>query len=329
MNRPVRGRTPLLSARDVVQNYRVKAGFMRGYNQLQALKGIDLTIERGEIVGLVGESGCGKSTLARILLGLERPTSGTVEIDGHPVLHSGHRERARRIQPVFQDPYGSLNPSMSIRDIIALPLKVHRLSSGEECNRRVTRLADQVGLPARLLDAVPGELSGGQRQRVAIARALIIEPELLICDEPTSALDVSVQAQILNLLLELRRETGVAMLFISHDLAVVEHMTDRMYVMYLGKVVEAGPTDTVFSAPAHHYTKALQEAVFSPDDEAGLPPIHLKGNPPSPLAPPAGCAFHPRCIAARDNCGSESPVLVATGLDRQRACHYPNIGTPE
>ncbi|MBK0326082.1 ATP-binding cassette domain-containing protein [Rhodobacteraceae bacterium F11138] len=314
---------PLLRAKGLVQSYRVKSGLLSGARELHALKGIDLTINRGEIVGLVGESGCGKSTLARILLGLEQPVSGTVEVDGVPVTQADKRARARRIQPVFQDPYGSLNPSMIIRDIIALPLKVHQICPADERMRRVARLADQVGLPARLLDAVPGELSGGQRQRVAIARALIIEPELLICDEPTSALDVSVQAQILNLLMDLRRDTGVAMLFISHDLAVVEYMTDRMFVMYLGQIVETGPTADVFSAPGHHYTMALQQSVFSPDDDAGLPTTRLKGNPPSPLDPPTGCAFHPRCEAATGTCREISPELVDLRKGGLCACHFP------
>ena len=317
---------PLLSARSICQVYRVSRGFMRGKQNLHALSDVSLTVGSSEIVGLVGESGCGKSTLARILLGLEKPTSGTVEIDGRTTGQTTQRERARRIQPVFQDPYGSLNPNQSIAESIELPLRVHSIGDAQSRHQRVRALADMVGLPARLLDARPNELSGGQRQRVAIARALAIKPELLICDEPTSALDVSVQAQILNLLLDLRDETKVAMLFISHDLAVVEHLTDRMVVMYLGGIVESGPTNKIFAAPRHHYTQTLREAVFSPDDDGGLPDLDVKGTFPNPLDPPPGCPFHPRCPAATPECAATKPPSRPAGRNRTIACHHPRSG---
>ncbi len=320
---------PLLSATSIGKVYSVSRGFLRGRQDLHALSDISLTVGRGEIVGLVGESGCGKSTLARILLGLEAPTTGTVAVDGVSINESSQRVRARRIQPVFQDPYGSLNPSQSIADSIELPLAVHQIGGPEDRRKRVRALVDMVGLPKRMMEAYPNELSGGQRQRVAIARALAIEPELLICDEPTSALDVSVQAQILNLLLDLRDETKVAMLFISHDLAVIEHLTDRMIVMYLGRVVETGPTAGIFAGPLHPYTRTLREAVFTPDDEGGLPDLGLKGTFPNPLEPPTGCAFHPRCPRATPLCAGERPVSQDGGEGRTVACHHAFGGRAE
>ncbi|MEO4001393.1 oligopeptide/dipeptide ABC transporter ATP-binding protein [Mesorhizobium sp. CAU 1732] len=315
---------PLLEARDLTHVYSIRRDIFGRATPLRALHGVSLSVAPGEILGVVGESGCGKSTLARILLGLEAPTSGEVFLDGEPISSFPRKERALAVQPVFQDPYGSLNPSMSVEDLIALPLHVHNVGTRQARRQSVKKMADQVGLPQRALSASPSQLSGGQRQRVAIARALVAGPKLVICDEPTSALDVSVQAQILNLLLDLRAEHGIAMLFISHNLSVIEHMADRMMVMYLGEVVEAGSTQKIFAKPEHPYTAVLRDAVFSPDDESGVPDLGLRGNFPNAMDIPAGCVFHPRCPTSRPDCNLAAPVLDVKGdPNRVVACHYP------
>ncbi|HRD77195.1 MAG TPA: ATP-binding cassette domain-containing protein, partial [Hyphomicrobiaceae bacterium] len=256
--------TAMLEARDVSRTFMVSRGFMRGKRPLRAVNGISLSVAQGEVVALVGESGCGKTTLARMLLGLLAPTSGEIQIDGKPIGSLPRHEVARLVQPVFQDPYSSLNPRKSIGSIIALPLKVQGDPEPATWRRRVEEMMELVGLNRRLYDNYPSQLSGGQRQRVAIARALINRPRMVICDEPTTALDVSVQSQILNLLEELRRSLGLTYLVISHNLAVVEHMASRVAVMYLGRIVEEAPTDTLFSNPKHPYTEALLSAVPIP-----------------------------------------------------------------
>ncbi len=306
--------TSMLRASAVTRHYPVAGG------TLQALRGVDLEVRQGQTLGLVGESGCGKSTLAKLLLGMETPTSGTVMVDGRPISSYGRLERARLIQPVFQDPYASLNPRMTAASIIGASLEVRGVRAGER-KRRVADISAAVGLPSHLLNAYPGQLSGGQRQRVAIARALIGEPAILVCDEPTSALDVSVQSQILNLLSSLQRDFNLTMVLISHNLAVVHHLVDRVAVMYLGAVVEEGATDQVFRAPRHPYTAALLGSVLSPTPGAGLPDVPLIGEFPSPLHPPSGCAFHPRCPRAQDRCTREAPALE--GAVHARACHFP------
>lgn len=322
--------TPILEARNLRHVYQIRRGLLGRSTPLNALNDVSLSINPGEILGVVGESGCGKSTLARILLGLETPTSGEVRLDGKPISHYARKERSLSIQPVFQDPFGSLNPSMSVQDLIALPLHIHDIGTRQERQKRVATMADQVGLPRRALAANPGQLSGGQRQRVAIARALISDPKLVICDEPTSALDVSVQAQILNLLLDLRAEHGIAMLFISHNLSVIQHMADRMMVMYLGHVVEAGRTHDVFTHARHPYTAVLRDAVFTPDDDHGVPDLGLRGNFPNAMNMPSGCTFHPRCPVARPECAVKKPVLEAENApDHLSACLYPLTASSE
>ncbi|WP_233161333.1 MULTISPECIES: ABC transporter ATP-binding protein [unclassified Achromobacter] len=305
---------PVLRASAVTRHYKVAGG------TLQALRGVDLDVYKGQTLGLVGESGCGKSTLAKLLLGMEAPTSGTVLVDGRPITAYDRLARARLIQPVFQDPYSSLNPRMTVAAIIGATLEV-RGERAASRTRKVADIAHAVGLPPHLLNAYPGQLSGGQRQRVAIARALIGEPEILICDEPTSALDVSVQSQILNLLSGLQRDFNLTMVLISHNLAVVHHLVDRVAVMYLGAVVEEGATDAVFNAPRHPYTAALLGSVLAPTPGAGLPDIPLSGDFPSPLHPPSGCAFHPRCPRAQDTCAQETPRMV--GAAHRYVCHFP------
>ena len=297
---------------------------------LRALRGVDMTVRPGEVVGLVGESGCGKSTLARILIGLDQADEGSVAIDGQPIDTYTRRDLARIVQPVFQDPYGSLNPTWRVRDILDLPLRVHGLGDAAARKARVAELAAGVGLPERALDASPRALSGGQRQRVAIARALAVSPRLLVCDEPTSALDVSVQAQILNLLQDLRATTGIAIVLISHDLAVVGHMCDRVMVMYAGRIVEEGRTGEVLARPRHPYTAALREAVFAVDDPYGLPDLPLGAAPP-PLGEVEGCALAPRCPKVGDRCRVERPPLDADAPapDHRFACHHPlRAGAP-
>jgi peptide/nickel transport system ATP-binding protein len=294
----------LLEAKNVSRDFAVSGGLFHGQQTLKALDDLSFSVHRNEVVGLVGESGCGKSTLAKVLLGLLAPSAGTVTLSGVE-LHSLDRKAvSRRVQPVFQDPYSSLNPRKTIASIIALPLRVHGLTGERE---KVRDMMELVGLPPRLADSFPGQLSGGQRQRVAIARALIMRPEIVICDEPTSALDVSVQSQILNLLQRLRRELGLTYVFISHNLAVVEHIATRVAVMYLGRIVEEADTATLFSDPKHPYTRALLASVLTPDPALDIPDTGLGIAFPNPLDPPPGCRFHPRCVQALAACSSLAP----------------------
>jgi peptide/nickel transport system ATP-binding protein len=264
MSPPIVSATALLEARDIHRSFKVSDRLFRT-RLVQAVKGVSLKINRGEIFGLVGESGCGKSTMAQILLGLLQPSSGHVWFDANPIEKLSRRQIASFVQPIFQDPYSSLNPRHTIGWTIGLPLRTHRIADRAETRERTLRMMDQVGLPERFYDRHPNQLSGGQRQRVAIARALIMRPPLLICDEPTSALDVSIQAQVLNLLLDLQKEMKLTMLLISHNLSVVEHMTDKVAVMHKGEIVEESETARLFSSPRHDYTRKLLDAVLLPD----------------------------------------------------------------
>lgn len=321
---------PLLTVRDLRRDYPAGSWF-RPVPPVRAVDGVSFELGRGETLALVGESGSGKSTLARTLLRLEEPDGGSVRFDGLDVLAlEGEALRAlrRRMQIVFQDASGALNPRMRVGDAVAEGLEIHRLCRPEERPARVQALLQEVGLDPGLADRYPRALSGGQRQRVVIARALAVEPSFLILDEPVSALDVSVQAQVLTLLLDLQQRRGLSYLYIAHDLAVVRQVAHRVAVMYLGRLVETGPTEEVLAAPAHPYTQALVSAVpaLVGGSESGR--IVLSGDPPSPLARPAGCAFHPRCFhPARDaRCTTERPELRPAGPG-QAACHHaPRAG---
>jgi len=321
----------LLQAHALTRSFTIGGGFFQPRRTLHAVSGVDLVINQGDVLGIVGESGCGKSTLARMLLGLTTPSSGTVMLDGQDIRTLGRRHVARRVQPVFQDPYSSLNPRRSIASIVALPLEVHNVGTSSECRVTAIDMLERVGLPARHADSTPGQLSGGQRQRVAIARALVMRPEVVICDEPTSALDVSVQAQILNLLLDLRREFNLTYVFISHNLAVVEHIATEVAVMYLGKVVEQARTATLFAHPRHPYTQALLASVLTPEPGLGIPETGLGLAFPDPLNPPTGCPFHPRCPQRLPHCSSVVPILSlgAPGAPGPVSCHlYPSALPP-
>lgn len=300
----------VLETRAVERTFRVGGGPFRKARTLRAVNGVTLGLASGEILGLVGESGCGKSTLAKMMLGLLAPTGGEILFDGQPVTAMNRLARARRVQPIFQDPYSSLNPRQTVADIVSLPLRVHRVGAAAEQRRRVLEILDLVGLARRYAESYPNQLSGGQRQRVAIARALVMRPEVVICDEPTSALDVSVQSQILNLLLDLRRELGVTYILISHNLAVVEHLATRVAVMYLGRIVEDKDTASLFRDPQHPYTKALLESVLTPEPGRGIPDAHLGVAYPNPIDPPSGCTFHPRCRHAMPRCRVDAPTPV-------------------
>ncbi len=310
----------LLDVRNVRKTYKVSQGMFSARKTLMALRDVSLTINKGDVLGIVGESGCGKSTLAKILLSLEQPTDGTITFEGRTLSSVKHAVISRRVQPIFQDPYSSLNPRKTIGSIITLPLRVHRIGTAESRREALREMMDSVGLPERMADSYPNQLSGGQRQRVAIARALIMRPELVICDEPTSALDVSVQSQILNMLMDLKERFGLTYVFISHNLAVVEHIATRIAVMYLGRVVEQAPAREFFAAPKHPYSNALMASVLTPDPDLGIPDLHLGTVFPNPLDPPGGCAFHPRCPRRMDVCALVQPAPFQTG-DGYVECH--------
>jgi peptide/nickel transport system ATP-binding protein len=314
--------TALLHTEDLTKVYQISAGIFKGKKSLTAANGISIDINQGEVVGLVGESGCGKSTIAKIIMGLERATSGNVFFAGAPIENMNREEMSRRIQPIFQDPYSSLNPRKSIEAIVSLPYRVHKVGNKAQMEARVEEILEIVGLPSRMRYSYPNQLSGGQRQRVAIARALMMSPELVICDEPTSALDVSVQSQILNLLLDLRDEQGLTYMIITHNLCVVEHIATRVAVMYLGRIVEEAETKTLFGNPRHPYTNALLASVLTPEPQLGLPETHLGIAYPNPIDPPSGCTFHPRCPKATQTCKQTRPEAIVEA-DHLVACHHP------
>jgi len=317
---------PLLQAHRVGRVFAVGGGMFLAKQRLKAVDSLTLHVRRGEVLGLVGESGCGKSTLAKMLLGLLEPTEGSVTFDGVDVRTLDRKALARRIQPVFQDPYSSLNPRKTVAAIIGLPLKVHRVGAPATWRATVREMMALVGLPEHLADSYPGQLSGGQRQRVAIARALIMRPEVVICDEPTSALDVSVQSQILNLLQRLRRELGLTYVFISHNLAVVEHIATRVAVMYLGRIVEEADTSHLFAHPRHPYTQALLASILTPDPSQEVPDTGLGIAFPNPLDPPSGCRFHPRCPKALPECSVRTPRPLDVDAARVE-CHLYDTET--
>jgi oligopeptide/dipeptide ABC transporter ATP-binding protein len=313
---------PLLRVEGLVKEFQV--GGLMQRRTVHAVSGVDLEVQAGEVLAVVGESGSGKSTLGRCVLRLTETTAGRVLFEGVDVTRvtgSALRQFRRQAQPVFQDPYSSLDPRWSVGDTVREPLDAYGIGSRAERDARVGELLDQVGLPRLLRDRRPQELSGGQRQRVAIAAALALGPKLIVADEPVSALDVSVQAQILNLFDRLRRELGLTVVFIAHDLAVVEHLSDRVAVMYLGRIVETGTVDEIFRSPIHPYTKALLAAIPYPDPTVRLVSVPLAGEIPNPIAPPPGCRFHPRCPLAVDVCRTDIPALARFGADRTAACH--------
>ena len=316
----------LLVVRDLKKYFPVKGGLMRRtVAEVKAVDGVSFTIRRGETLGLVGESGCGKSTTGRTVLRLLPASGGEVLFDGKDVLKAGGRDLKslrRDMQIVFQDPYASLDPRITVGESIVEGLKIHRIGNGKEQNRRVNDVLRRVGLRPELARRFPHEFSGGQRQRIGIARALIMEPKLIICDEPVSALDVSIQSQVLNLLNELQDELGLTYLFIAHNLSVVEHISDRVGVMYLGKMVELTSRDELFRNPMHPYTKALMSAIPVPDPTVRRERIILQGDVPSPLNPPSGCRFHPRCWMAKEICKEVDPVFEEKVGNHWVACHF-------
>jgi len=309
---------PLLDVRDLKVHFPVTGGGLlrRTVGQVKAVDGVSFTIRPGEVLGLVGESGCGKTTVARAILKLVAPSSGHIRFDGQDLGtldRTAERHYRRRVQAIFQDPYSSLNPRLAVRQTVAEPFVIHQPGLGrDEIDRRVRELLELCGLPGRIAERYPHEMSGGQRQRVGIARALALKPDLIVCDEAVSALDVSIQAQIINLLQDLKNELTLTYLFIGHDLGVVKHLCDRVAVMYLGRIAEAGASETLFAEPRHPYTLALRAAVPVPDPEVEAARAHqvIAGEIPSPLNPPGGCVFHPRCPLAVARCRTHVPALA-------------------
>ncbi|QEP30637.1 oligopeptide/dipeptide ABC transporter ATP-binding protein [Pukyongiella litopenaei] len=313
----------VLEARDIERVFRTDASWFRGTRELHALRGVSVKLQRGGTLGIVGESGSGKSTLARILLGLDRPDAGEVFLDAKPVGQVGRIPFARRVQPVFQDPYSSLNPKRTVAETVAYPLVVHGVRSSAERERRTREILDRVGLTQRHAGSYPAQLSGGQRQRVAIARALILQPEVVICDEPTSALDVSIQAQVLNLLRELQSEMGVSYVLISHNLAVVENLATDLAIMYLGRIVESGPAERILRRPGHPYTSALLDSALTPARVGQLPDLELGIGAPDPMRRASGCAFEPRCMWHKTGACAKlaPPTRAIDGVEIE--CHHP------
>ncbi|MGH7048382.1 MAG: ABC transporter ATP-binding protein [Stellaceae bacterium] len=323
---------PLLSVRNLVKHFPLRDGSLRrAAGRVHAVDGISFDLAAGETLGLVGESGCGKSTAGKAILKLVEPTAGEICFEGTRIDGlSRHQMRPyrRQLQVVFQDPYSSLNPRRRVRDIIAEPLANFRIARGRALRQQVAELAVKVGLREDALDRYPHEFSGGQRQRIGIARALALQPRLIVCDEPVSALDVSVQAQVINLLGDLQQEFGLSYLFVAHDLAIVEHISHRIAVMYLGKIVEIGDTAALLRRPLHPYTEALLSAVTVPEPGLRRQRIILKGDVPSPVDPPSGCRFHTRCRYALARCSVVEPEMREVAPGHQVACHLHDIATP-
>jgi peptide/nickel transport system ATP-binding protein/oligopeptide transport system ATP-binding protein len=320
----------LLEVSDLKKHYPVRSGILRRkVGTVHAVDGVSFSLGVGETLGLVGESGCGKSTVARSILRLVEPTGGTIRLNGRDITRLGKSElrpNRRSMQIIFQDPFASLNPRMTAGDIVGEPLTVHGLASGEAKRKRVAELFEQVGLRPDQMNNFPHQFSGGQRQRICIARALSLGPSLIVCDEPVSALDVSIQAQVINLLIDLQRAHGFSYLFIAHDLAVVAHISHRVAVMYLGRIVEIAEKTELFANPRHPYTQALLASVPVADPKAKRLTALLEGDVPSPINPPSGCAFHTRCPYVMERCKAETPRLAGVGEQHQVAC-FLNEGT--
>jgi oligopeptide/dipeptide ABC transporter ATP-binding protein len=322
----------LIATDRLAKYFPARSGWLgRSTRFVRAVDGVSIRVRRGETLGLVGESGCGKSTLGRLMLRLIEPTFGRVIFDGHDITQLSQRELRplrRRMQIIFQDPYSSLNPRMTVREIVGEALRIHRLAQTRADEQaRIVQLLERVGMRSDAMDRYPHEFSGGQRQRIGIARALAVQPELLVCDEPVSALDVSIQAQIVNLLVSLQETMGLAYLFVSHDLRVVEHMSHRVAVMYLGKIVEQASAQDLYEQPRHPYTRALLAAAPQPDPARKRVRLVLEGDVPSPMEPPSGCAFHPRCPRlVRGTCDKETPPLdeLEKGTGHKVACWNPH-----
>ena len=320
------GAAPLLEVKNLVKHFPITRGFIlsKQVGAVQAVDGVSFAINRGETLGLVGESGCGKSTTGRLILRLIEATAGEVWFEGRNVLELGReemRELRRDMQIIFQDPYASLNPRMTVGDIIGEPMQIHGIARGREKEKRVQELLEVVGLASYHARRYPHEFSGGQRQRIGVARALAVNPKIIVCDEPVSALDVSIQAQVVNLLQDLQQEYGLTYLFIAHDLSVVKHISDRVAVMYLGKIVELTSKQALYDNPLHPYTKALLSAIPIPDPTLTRERVILEGDVPSPINPPTGCRFHTRCPVATDICKEREPEFADVGGGHFVACH--------
>ncbi|MFP6807006.1 MAG: oligopeptide/dipeptide ABC transporter ATP-binding protein [Pseudomonadales bacterium] len=317
--------TPILEVQNLKMHFPVKEGiFLRTNKSNKAVDGVSLTIAPGETLGLVGESGCGKSTLGRCISRLYNPTSGNILFEGNDITHlkgRGLRPFRQHIQMIFQDPMESLNARHTVGDILEEPFIVQKIGDGNSRKKRILELLDIVGLPARSITRYPFEFSGGQRQRIGIARSIALKPKLIICDEPVSALDVSIQSQILNLLVELQREFNLSYLFIAHDLAVVKHISDRIAIMYLGKLVESAAGETVYKEPKHPYTESLISSIPIPDPHHKVSRQLISGDVPSPIDPPSGCSFHPRCRLVKDRCKHEAPQLRQIEDNHLVSCH--------